>query len=53
MPKKAFITGINGFTGGHMVELLIKNKIEVGGIVRNLKKADNLKVFGNKVSKTV
>lgn len=49
MSKKAFITGINGFTGSHMAELLIKNKVEVGGIVRNLKKADNLKTFGDKV----
>lgn len=49
MPKKAFITGINGFTGSHMAELLIKNKVEIGGIARDLKKTDTFKAFGAKI----
>lgn len=49
MPKKAFITGINGFTGSHMAELLVKNKVKVCGIVRDLKKTDNLKTFRSKI----
>ena len=48
MSKKAFITGINGFTGSHMAKLLIKNKVAVGGIARDLKKT-SLKTFRNKV----
>src|SRR3989344_1175376 len=32
--KRVLITGINGFAGSHLTELLLKNKAKVAGIVR-------------------
>lgn len=42
MPKKAFITGISGFTGFHMTEFLMERDIIVGGIDRHNGKLANL-----------
>lgn len=50
--KKALITGIGGFVGSHLVQLLKKNKIEIDGIVHpnhpkpNFKElAENIKLI--------
>ena len=39
---KAFITGIGGFAGSHLAELLLREKEEVFGLVRDKKKCFNL-----------
>ena len=43
MPMRAFITGINGFTGQHLNKLLQSQKVTVSGFDGNLK--DKLSVF--------
>lgn len=42
MRKKIFITGINGFAGSHLAELLVKLGDEVHGVVRSKKKVENI-----------
>lgn len=42
MKKKAFITGITGFAGSHLAELLFKEDYQVYGIVRPRSKTDNI-----------
>lgn len=46
MPKalkqKALITGITGFAGSHLAELLLRNGYEVYGIIRARSKTDNI-----------
>jgi GDP-4-dehydro-6-deoxy-D-mannose reductase len=45
---KALITGVTGFVGSHLAELLVKNKFEVYGISRFIGGNDNLdKVIEN------
>jgi GDP-4-dehydro-6-deoxy-D-mannose reductase len=41
--KSAFITGIEGFAGSHLAELLLKEGYRVCGTVLDLKKIDNIK----------
>ncbi len=51
MPRKAFITGINGFTGSHMAELLINNGLIVGGLVKNDDNLINISHIQSKIRK--
>ncbi|SRR5579885_622142 len=43
---KAFVTGGTGFVGGHLVKRLIRDGVSVKALVRDLKKADELKKLG-------
>lgn len=49
MPKKAFITGVTGFTGSHMAEFLIRKGLYVGGIAKSEKRLRNIKDFKNQL----
>lgn len=40
--KKALITGITGFVGSHLAEYLLKNDVEVHGMLRWRSKMDNI-----------
>lgn len=42
MKKKAFITGITGFAGSHLAELLLEEGYQVYGTVRPRSKTDNI-----------
>lgn len=42
MAKKALITGITGFAGSHLVELLLKKGFEVHGTARPRSKTENI-----------
>lgn len=44
-PKKALITGISGFVGSHLAELLLKKGFEVHGIIRWRSKTENIDDF--------
>lgn len=47
--KKALITGITGFAGSHLAELLLSEKVEVHGIQRWRSKSDNIDPIKNKM----
>lgn len=47
--KKALITGITGFVGSHMAELLLKEGVEVYGIQRWRSKSDNIEHIKDKI----
>ena len=47
--KKALITGITGFVGSHLAELLLKKEFEVHGIVRWRSKTENIDDFKEKL----
>ena len=47
--KKALITGITGFVGSHLAELLLNKNFEVHGIVRWRSKMDNIDDFKEKL----
>ena len=47
--KKALITGITGFVGSHMAELLFKEGVEVYGIQRWRSKTENIEHLKDKV----
>lgn len=47
--KKALVTGITGFVGSHLAEFLLKENIEVYGIVRWRSKADNIENLREKI----
>lgn len=47
--KKAFITGITGFVGSHLAELLLKENYEVYGTSRPRSKTDNIDDFKRKI----
>lgn len=49
MQKKAFITGLTGFVGSHMAELLLKNGVEVYGMQRWRSKSENIEHIQNKI----
>ncbi|MFH0864190.1 MAG: GDP-mannose 4,6-dehydratase [Candidatus Gottesmanbacteria bacterium] len=49
MVKKALITGITGFAGSHLAELLLKEGIEVYGTTRPRSKTDNIDLIKNKL----
>ena len=42
MKKKSLITGITGFAGSHLAELLLKKNHEVYGAVRWRSKTENI-----------
>lgn len=48
--KSAFVTGIEGFAGSHLAELLLKNGYRVSGIVHNFNKIDNIRHLLKKIS---
>ncbi len=47
--KKALITGITGFAGSHLAELLLREKVEVHGIQRWRSKSDNINQIRDKI----
>ncbi len=47
--KKALITGITGFAGSHLAELLLQEKVEVHGIQRWRSKSDNINQIRDKI----
>ncbi|MFH1073041.1 MAG: GDP-mannose 4,6-dehydratase [Nanoarchaeota archaeon] len=47
--KKALITGISGFAGSHLAELLLKNGYEVWGTIRWRSKTENIDHLKGKV----
>jgi GDP-4-dehydro-6-deoxy-D-mannose reductase len=49
MKKKAFITGIAGFVGGHLAELLLSQGYEVYGMARPRSKLDHIESIINKL----
>lgn len=50
MVEKALITGITGFAGSHLAELLLKEGYQVYGTCRPRSKADNIDHLKNKIS---
>ncbi len=48
--KSAFVTGIEGFAGSHLAELLLKKSYRVSGIVHNFNKIDNIRHLLKKIS---
>jgi GDP-4-dehydro-6-deoxy-D-mannose reductase len=49
MTKRALITGITGFAGSHLAELLLKEKVEVHGVQRWRSKSDNIDLIRDKI----
>lgn len=47
--KKAFITGIAGFVGSHLAELLLSHDVEVYGLVRPRSNTDHIQGIINKL----
>lgn len=47
--KKALVTGITGFAGSHLAELLLREKVEVHGIQRWRSKSDNINQIRDKI----
>lgn len=47
--KKALITGITGFAGSHLAELLLKSGIEVWGTTRPRSRTDNIDKIKHKL----
>ena len=47
--KKALITGITGFVGSHMAELLLRENVEVYGIQRWRSKTENIEHIQDKI----
>ncbi len=47
--KKALITGITGFAGSHLAELLLKENVDVHGIQRWRSKSDNIDHIKNSI----
>ena len=49
MKKKAFITGITGFVGSHLAELLLKEGLEVYGLARWRSRTENIERIKSKI----
>ena len=47
--KRALITGITGFVGSHLADLLLKEKFEVFGLARWRSKTENIEHIKNKL----
>lgn len=50
MPKKALITGVTGFVGSHLAELLLKEKYEISGTIRWRSKTENIDHIKGKIN---
>lgn len=50
MGRKALITGITGFVGSHLAELLLKEKYEVSGTIRWRSKTENIDHIKEKIN---
>ena len=50
LKKKALITGITGFAGSHLAELLLQEQVEVHGIQRWRSKSDNINQIRDKIT---
>ena len=50
MKKRALITGITGFAGSHLSELLLREGVEVHGVQRWRSKSDNIDSFAEKIT---
>lgn len=50
MKKKVLITGITGFAGSHLAELLLKKKIKVYGTCRWRSRTENIEQIKNKLN---
>ncbi len=50
MKKKAFITGITGFVGSHLAELLLKEGLEVHGLSRWRSRTENIEKIKDKIN---
>lgn len=48
--KKALITGITGFAGSHLAELLLKENFEVYGTTRPRSRTDNIDLIKNQLN---
>ena len=46
---KALITGVTGFAGSHLAELLLKEGVTVHGIQRWRSKSDNIDAIKDKI----
>ena len=51
--KKALITGVTGFVGSHLAEYLLRNNMEVFGIVRWRSRLENIQHIKSKVFHTL
>jgi GDP-4-dehydro-6-deoxy-D-mannose reductase len=49
MAKKVFITGIAGFVGSHLAELLLSRGFEVSGLLRSRSKTDHIESIISKL----
>lgn len=49
MKKRALITGITGFAGSHLAELLLKEDVDIHGIQRWRSKSDNIDHVKNQI----
>jgi len=49
MKKRALVTGITGFAGSHLAELLLAEKVEVHGVLRWRSKSDNIDHIKDKI----
>ena len=49
MAKKALITGITGFAGSHLAELLLEKGFEVWGTARPRSKTDHIEAIKSKI----
>lgn len=47
--KKALITGVTGFAGSHLAELLLRERVDVHGIQRWRSKSDNINQIRDKI----
>jgi GDP-4-dehydro-6-deoxy-D-mannose reductase len=47
--KRALITGVTGFVGSHLAELLLKNNVEVYGTRRWRSKTENIDAIIDKI----
>lgn len=49
MQKRALVTGVTGFAGSHLAELLLEEDVEVHGIQRWRSKSENIDHIKNKI----
>lgn len=49
MKKRALVTGVTGFAGSHLAELLLAENVEVHGVLRWRSKSDNIDHIKHKI----